>query len=90
MVAEAEKYKEEDEKQTQRIGAKNALESYAYNMKSTVEDEKLKGKIDKEDKTKITGKCKVVIEWFASNQVGNWFLKQMRRHVCDNITRRFE
>ena len=71
MVAEAEKYKEEDEKQRGRIGAKNALESYAYSMKSTVEDEKLKGKIDEDDKTKITEKCKEVIEWLDSNQVGN-------------------
>ena len=71
MVSEAEKYKEEDEKQTQRIGAKNALESYAYHMKSTVEDDKLKGKIDEEDKTKITEKCKEVIYWLDSNQVGN-------------------
>ena len=78
MVSEAEKYKEEDEKQTQRIGAKNALESYAYNMKSTVEDDKLKGKIDEEDKTKITEKCKEVIEWLDSNQVGNWFIKHVR------------
>jgi len=67
MVSEAEKYKEEDDKQAQRIAAKNALESYAYNMKSTVEDEKMKGKIDEEDKAKIAEKCKEVIEWLDSN-----------------------
>ncbi|GFO23897.1 heat shock 70 kda protein [Plakobranchus ocellatus] len=38
MVNDAEKYKNEDEKQKTRITAKNGLESYAFHMKSTVED----------------------------------------------------
>lgn len=42
MVKEAEQYKNDDDKQRDRIQAKNGLESYAFNMKSTVEDEKLK------------------------------------------------
>uniref|UniRef100_A0A672K3W5 Heat shock cognate 71 kDa protein n=1 Tax=Sinocyclocheilus grahami TaxID=75366 RepID=A0A672K3W5_SINGR len=47
MVQEAEKYKAEDDVQREKVAAKNGLESYAFNMKSTVEDEKLKGKIRK-------------------------------------------
>lgn len=46
MVQEAEKYKAEDEKQRDKVSSKNSLESYAFNMKATVEDEKLQGKID--------------------------------------------
>merc|ERR1711930_10361 len=42
MVNEAEKYKAEDEKQRDRIQAKNSLESYCFNMKTTIEDEKMK------------------------------------------------
>ena len=57
MVNEAEKYKNEDEKQKNRISAKNALESYCFHMKSTVEDEKLKDKISADDKKTITDKC---------------------------------
>merc|ERR1712003_259939 len=36
MVADAEKYKAEDDKQKDRIAAKNSLESYCFNMKSTI------------------------------------------------------
>merc|ERR1719513_495252 len=50
MVNDAEKYKNEDEKQKNRIAGKNGLESYAFQMKSTVEDEKLKDKISADDK----------------------------------------
>lgn len=42
MVKEADDYKAEDEKQRDRVQAKNSLESYAFNMKQTIEDEKLK------------------------------------------------
>lgn len=69
MVKNAEQYKEEDEKQRDRVTAKNSLESYAFNMKATVEDEKLKDKISAEDKQKILDKCNEVIRWLDSNQV---------------------
>jgi len=46
MVNDAEKYKAEDEKQKDKISAKNSLESYCFNMKSTVEDDKVKDKIE--------------------------------------------
>jgi len=60
MVNDAEKYKNEDEKQKNRIAGKNALESYAFQMKSTVEDEKLKDKITADDKKTILDKCNEV------------------------------
>ena len=69
MVKNAEQYKEEDEKQRDRVTAKNSLESYAFNMKATVEDEKLKDKISADDKQKILDKCNEVIKWLDSNQL---------------------
>ena len=69
MVNEAEKYKEEDDKQKEKISAKNALESYAFNLKSSVEDEKLKDKISEEDKKVILDKVKETLDWLDSNQV---------------------
>ncbi|KAJ8399005.1 hypothetical protein AAFF_G00416720 [Aldrovandia affinis] len=68
MVQEAEKYKAEDDVQRDKVSSKNALESYAFNMKSTVEDEKLKGKISDDDKQKILDKCNEVISWLDKNQ----------------------
>lgn len=68
MVNEAEKYKADDEAQKDRIGAKNGLESYAFNLKQTIEDEKLKDKISPEDKKKIEDKCDEILKWLDSNQ----------------------
>jgi len=69
MVNDAEKYKDEDDKQKQRISSKNSLESYAFQMKSTIEDEKIKDKISEEDKKKIVDKCAEVISWLDANQL---------------------
>jgi len=69
MVRDAEQYKEEDDKQRERLQAKNALEGYAFGMKSTVEDDKLKDKISAEDKQTVLDKCNEVIRWIDSNQV---------------------
>lgn len=69
MVNDAEKYKAEDDKQKERISAKNGLESYSFNMKSTVEDEKLKDKISEDDRKVIIDKCNEVISWLDANQL---------------------
>merc|ERR1711981_480582 len=45
MVQDSEKFKAEDEKQKERIDAKNQLESYCFNIKSTLDDDKLSEKI---------------------------------------------
>ena len=68
MVNEAEEYKAEDDKQKERISAKNGLESYCFNMKSTIEDENFKGKISDEDRSAIKEKCEEAIRWLDSNQ----------------------
>uniref|UniRef100_A0A8C9PAA6 Heat shock 70 kDa protein 1-like n=1 Tax=Spermophilus dauricus TaxID=99837 RepID=A0A8C9PAA6_SPEDA len=69
MVLDAEKYKAEDEMQREKIAAKNALESYAFNMKSAVSDEGLKDKISESDKKKILSKCNEVLSWLEANQL---------------------
>ncbi|KYN40785.1 Heat shock 70 kDa protein cognate 4 [Trachymyrmex septentrionalis] len=69
MVNEAEKYRSEDEQQRERISAKNALESYCFNMKSTMEDDKVKDKIDASDKEKVLSKCNEVVSWLDANQL---------------------
>merc|ERR1712037_588577 len=68
MVNEAEEYKAEDDKQKERISAKNSLESYCFNMKSTIEDQNFKGKISDEDRSAIKEKCEEAIRWLDGNQ----------------------
>merc|ERR1719195_2553954 len=57
MVSDAEKFKDDDEKQKERISSKNGRESYCFNMKTTIEDEKMKDKISDDDRKAINDKC---------------------------------
>ena len=68
MVADAEKYKAEDEQQKEKIAAKNGLESYCFNIKSTVEDQNMKDKIPENDRKTILDKVTETISWLDRNQ----------------------
>lgn len=70
MLADAEKYKKEDDLQRERISAKNALDSYCSNVRSAINDEKLAGKISAEDKSKIDEALKSTTDWLDQNQQG--------------------
>ena len=63
MVNEAEKYKEDDEKEAARVQAKNQLESYAYSLKNTINDGELKDKISADDKEKLTKAIDETVTW---------------------------
>uniref|UniRef100_A0A183CQ69 Heat shock protein 70 n=1 Tax=Globodera pallida TaxID=36090 RepID=A0A183CQ69_GLOPA len=58
MVQEAEKFSKEDEVQRDRLSAKNALESYCFNIKQAMDD----------DKKKVLDKCQEVLSWLGGNQ----------------------
>ena len=83
MVQEAEKYKADDDLQRDKVQAKNGLESYCYNMKQTVEDEKVKDKISEEDKKTILKKCNETVEWLDRNQVS--FVESLKHFVYDSL-----
>ncbi|KAJ5584131.1 uncharacterized protein N7459_003931 [Penicillium hispanicum] len=77
MLAEAEKYKAEDEAEAARIKSKNDLETYAWSLKNTVEenenkkDGEQKLPLSAEESKKIQEKVKEVIEWLDSNQTAD-------------------
>lgn len=67
MVADAEKYKAEDEEAANRISAKNGLESYAYNLRNSVDGD-LKDKLEAGDKETLDKAIKEAIEWLDNSQ----------------------
>merc|ERR1711948_204115 len=66
MVAEAEKYKAEDEAYKGKVEAKNALEGYVFNIRNTLNDDNVGGKLDAADKEKITKIVDETIAWMDS------------------------
>jgi len=68
MVNDAEKFKEEDAKVAERVAAKNSLESYAYQLRNTIQDEKIASLLDAADKDKLNKAIDEAIEWLDHNQ----------------------
>jgi L1 cell adhesion molecule like protein len=68
MLAEAEKFKDEDEAEARRVSAKNGLESYAYSLRNTLSDSKVDEKLDAADKEKLKTEIDKVVNWLDENQ----------------------
>jgi len=68
MVKEAEKYKAEDEKNRERIDAKNGLENYAYSLRNTINDPQVGDKLSQTDKDALHKQIDETIKWLDSNQ----------------------
>lgn len=68
MVADAEKYKAEDEASASRIQAKNGLESYAFNLRNTLQEEKVASAMEEADKTKLNSAIDETIKWLDESQ----------------------
>ena len=71
MVADAEKFKEDDEKAKETIDARNNLESTIYQMKSTLSDEKMSTLFDSELKDSLNKIIDENVSWLESNQMAS-------------------
>merc|ERR1719206_365698 len=69
MVNDAEAYKDEDDKQNDRIAAKNGLESFIFNMKSSLDGTEVKSKLSKEELSSAQSKLEDALRWLDSNQL---------------------
>jgi L1 cell adhesion molecule like protein len=69
MVNDAEKFKGEDEKMRLRIEAKNSFENFCFQMRNTLNDERLRDKFSEDDKRVIEETSKEGLQWLEQNQM---------------------
>nr|XP_018914257.1 PREDICTED: major heat shock 70 kDa protein Ab-like [Bemisia tabaci] len=67
MVNEAERYKEEDDKQRARVNARNQLEAYIFNVKQAVEE--AGSKLSEVDKNSVKEQCDNTLRWLDNNSL---------------------
>ncbi|QID84643.1 Hsp70 chaperone ssa4 [Saccharomyces pastorianus] len=71
MVAEAEKFKAEDEEEAGRVQVKNQLESYAFTLKNSVNESNFKEKVGEEDAKKVETAAQDTIDWLDASQAAS-------------------
>ncbi|XP_050426766.1 heat shock protein 68-like [Adelges cooleyi] len=69
MLNEAERYKEEDERQRVKIAAKSQLESYVFGVKQALDD--AGDKLGESEKNTVRQECDSVIQWLDNNQLAD-------------------
>ena len=68
MVAEAEKFRADDEEVAARIKARNDLENYCYQVKNTCSGDEVAGKLSETDKSAVLDAAKETLAWLEDNQ----------------------
>lgn len=68
MVAEAERFKDDDQRERERIEAKNQLETFCFTVKSAAEEAVLTNKLTDDEKNKAVRKCNEMLMWVEANK----------------------
>lgn len=82
MLAEAEKYKVEDERQRLRVAARNQLEGYVFSVKQAVDESG--NKLSEEDKRTVRSECDSALQWLDSNTLAE---KDELEHKLQEVQR---
>ncbi|XP_063835021.1 heat shock protein 68-like [Ostrinia nubilalis] len=65
MLADAEKYKEEDDRQRERVAARNKLEAYVFGVKQALDE--AGDKLSEQDKDTGRRECEETLRWLDNN-----------------------
>ncbi|SPP76471.1 blast:Heat shock 70 kDa protein cognate 1 [Drosophila guanche] len=85
MVNEADAYRQADEQQRDRVNAKNQLEGYCFQLRSTLEDEQLRSRISDSDRDTVLQKCSETIAWLEANQLAERQEYEHRQQELERI-----
>ncbi|RHZ76472.1 hypothetical protein Glove_197g59 [Diversispora epigaea] len=92
MIAESEKFKEEDKKSQERVEAKQELENYVYQIESTLNEPNVAMKLKRNDKESIENALSEALEFLdlaSDKSVGNDEINATRKKLQRSVTRAF-
>lgn len=81
MLAEAERYREEDERQREKIAARNSLEGYVFSVKQAIDQ--AADRLPESDKSTVRNACDETIKWLDSNGLAD---KEEYEHKMKELT----
>ena len=71
LVKQAEEFRAEDELEKKKVEAKNEFENYIYQVRNSLQDEKLKDKFTADDKIKVEEALRTQQQWLEGNQTAS-------------------
>lgn len=85
LIRESETMKEQDELVKKRVEAKNGLDQYIYQVKSSIEDEKLKEKLTADERKKVEEACNSTEQWLMGNQKASIEELETKKKELENL-----
>jgi L1 cell adhesion molecule like protein len=85
MVEEAERFKEDDEKEATRVEALNKFESLTYQMKSSIDKEEIKTKLSDTQQEEATKALEEAINWVDENRDASTEEIQQRQQQLEGV-----
>ncbi|XP_043275736.1 major heat shock 70 kDa protein Ab-like [Venturia canescens] len=80
MLAEAERYRDQDQEQRERVEARNQIESYVFSVKQAVDESG--SKLNESDKNSVRQLCDDTIKWLDNNTLAE---KEEYKHKLDEL-----
>jgi len=85
MVSEAEKLKDDDERNYARVEAKNSLETYLYNYRNQLDNKDLVAKMAKEDVANIKSVVEKTQQWINDNTSATKEEYDGKQKECESV-----
>ncbi|XP_041370984.1 heat shock protein 70 A1-like [Gigantopelta aegis] len=85
MVNEAEKYRDEDEKQRERVSARNQLENYVFSVRQSINE--AGDKLSQSDKDAVNHKCEETLKWIDANLLAEKDEYEFQLKEVENVCR---
>ncbi|XP_015602066.1 major heat shock 70 kDa protein Ab-like [Cephus cinctus] len=82
MLSEAERYRDQDREQRERVEARNQIESYVFSVKQAVQE--CGSKLEQSDKDKVISLCEDTIRWLDNNTLAE---KDEYKHKLEELQR---
>jgi L1 cell adhesion molecule like protein len=83
LVAEAEKYAEEDKKHMEKVEARNGLESYLYNVRNTLNEDKVKDALSADDLASANATVEDGLKWLSDNETAGTEYFKEKMKTCE-------
>ena len=80
MLSEAEKYRDQDREQREKVEIRNKIENYIFSVKQAVQDSG--SKLTESDKNSVLGLCEDTVRWLDNNTLAE---KEEYQHKFDEI-----
>lgn len=87
MIADAERFRADDERARELVQTRNNLESYCYNMRAAMDDPGVEQSVSADDRKIVNDKCNETLNWLNGNITATKEELEHRQKTTEDVCR---